>query len=220
MKKYFFTGFVTLLPIALTIIIVMWLFDLFTAPLAGSMESLIIAAEAKWNWNLQNHDTLIMALSRILAFIILICLIFILGFLGRKFFMNFFLHMTEKIFSRIPLIRVIYRLSHEVTKAFFSENTKTFKETVLVPFPYQEAHAIGFLTGDAPALFKEKTQADFTIFVPTAPHPMSGFILLAPKKHVLPVDVSIEEAFKFIISCGVIHPGEQPPSSTNINKKI
>lgn len=215
MKKYFFTGFITLLPIALTIVIAVWLFDLFTAPLAGLMESLILAFEEKWHINLKTHDTLIIFLSRVLAFILLMVIIFILGFLGRKFLVKYFLNVADKIFSKIPLVRFIYRLSHDVTKAVFSENTKTFKATVLVPFPHHDAHAIGFITGDSPDLFKQKTQTDFAIFVPTAPHPMSGFILLSSKKHVIPVDVSIEEAFKFLISCGVIHPGEPPPSSTS-----
>lgn len=214
MKKYFFTGFVTLLPIALTIIIAVWLFDLFTTPLAGLMESVILTYEKKWNLSLGSHDTLVIFLSRVLAFILLLVLIFVLGFLGRKFLMKFFLRVMDKIFSHIPLVRTIYRLSHDITKAVFSENTKTFKGTVLVPFPYRDAYAIGFLTGDVPNLFKEKTQTDFAIFVPTAPHPMSGFILLTPKKHVVPVDVSIEEAFKFIISCGTLHPGESPPSES------
>lgn len=213
MKKYFFTGFITLLPIALTVIIAVWLFDLFTTPLAGIMETLIRAYEKKLNLSLENHATLVVFLSRVLAFILLIILIFFLGVLGRKFLMNFFLRLTDRLFSHIPLVRTIYRLSNEITKAVFSENKKTFKETVLVPFPHHEAHAIGFLTGESPSVFKEKTQTDLAIFVPTAPHPMSGFVLLTPKKIVIPVDVSVEDAFKFIISCGVIHPGEQPPAS-------
>lgn len=210
MRKYFFTGFITLLPIALTAIIAVWLFDLFTTPLAGLTERLIFASEKKWGISLENHDIFVIFLSRILAFILLILVIFVLGFLGRKFFINFFLRLTERIFSHIPLVRTIYRLSHEITKAVFSDSKKTFKETMLVPFPHDGAHAIGFLTGESPSVFKEKTQTDLAIFVPTAPHPMSGFVLLTPKKIALPVDVSVEEAFKFIISCGVIHPGEQP----------
>ncbi len=213
MKKYFFTGFITLLPIALTLIIAVWLFDLFTTPLVGIMEALIRAYEKKWSLSLENHASLVVFLSRVLAFILLLILIFLLGVLGRKFLIDFFLRLTDRLFSHIPLVRTIYRLSNEITKAVFSENKKTFKETVLVPFPHNQAHAIGFLTGESPSVFKEKTQTDFAIFVPTAPHPMSGFVLLTPKKIVIPVDVSVEDAFKFIISCGVIHPGEQPGAS-------
>jgi uncharacterized membrane protein len=215
MRKYFFTGFITLLPIALTVIIAGWLFDLFTAPLAGMAESVILAYEKKWNLRLDQHTTLVIFLSRILAFVLLTALIFLLGFLGRRFFMSFLLRLTDRLLSHIPFVRTIYRLTNEVTKAVFSDSKKTFKETVLVPFPHHDARAIGFVTGDSPSVFKEKTQTDLAIFVPTSPHPMSGFVLLTPKKIVLPVDVSVEEAFKFIISCGVIHPGEHAPSEAS-----
>lgn len=178
------------------------------------MESAILCFEKKWNLRLEQHTTLVILLSRVLAFILLMTMIFVLGFLGRKFFMNFLLRVMDRILSHIPFVRTIYRLTNEITKAIFSDTKKTFKETVLVPFPHHDAHAIGFLTGDSPSIFKEKTHTDHVIFVPTSPHPMSGFVLLTPKKIVLPVDVSVEDAFKFIISCGVIHPGEHPPATS------
>lgn len=213
MKKYFFTGFITLLPLALTIVIASWLFDLFTAPLVGITEALIMSCKNKWDLCLTSHHTLVVFLSRVFAFIFLLAIIFILGFFARKFFINFFLRITDKVFSRIPLIRTIYRLSHDITKAVFSENKKTFQETVLVPFPHHDALAIAFVTGNIPNIFKEKVDADVVVFVPTAPHPMSGFVLLTPRKMAVPVDVTVEEAFKFIIYCGTLHPGEQPPAS-------
>ncbi len=211
MKKYFFTGFITLLPIGLTLIIAIWLFNLFTAPFTGLFKSLLLSHETELNLGPGNHDTLISFLSQICAFVFLMSVIFVLGVIGRKFFFNFFLNLTDTIFSRIPLVRTIYRLCHDITKAMFSDTKKTFKETVLVPFPHLETHAIGFVTGDVPQGFKEKTGAEIAIFVPTAPHPMSGYVLLSPKRLSVPVDVSVEDAFKFIISCGVIHPGEAPP---------
>ncbi|MBI3237040.1 MAG: DUF502 domain-containing protein [Chlamydiales bacterium] len=211
MKKHFWTGLVTLLPIALTLVISLWLFNLFTTPLAGLMEKIILVYEKKAHLNLESHQDLVLFLSRLLALLVLIALIFLLGFLGRKFFIHFFLNLTDKLLRKIPFIRGIYRITNEIVGSLFSDTQKTFKKTVLVPFPHQEAHAIGFLTGETPSLFKEKTNTDFTIFVPTSPHPMSGFVLLVPKKIVIPVDVPIEDAFKFIISCGVIHPGDPPP---------
>lgn len=210
MKKYFFTGFITLLPIALTIIIVEWLFNLFTAPLAGISEWFILHYESQLGLSLKHHDTLVLFLSRILAFIFLVLLIFFLGVCGRKFLNRF----ADRIFSRIPLVKTIYRLSHDVTKAVFSDSQKAFKKTVLVPFPHHEALAIGFVTGEAPASLKqaENPITELAVFVPTAPHPMSGFILLMPKNIAISVDVSVEDAFKFLISAGVLHPGEKVPS--------
>lgn len=214
MRKYFFTGFITLLPIALTIIIAEWLFNLFTAPLAGITEWFILHYETRLGLSLQHHDTMVLFLSRILAFIFLIILILFLGFCGRKFLNKYITSFTDRLFSRIPLVKTIYRLSHDVTKAVFSDSQKAFKKTVLVPFPHPEALAIGFVTGETPSAFKQdvKPLAELAVFVPTAPHPMSGFILLMPKNAAIPVDVSVEDAFKFLISAGVLHPGDKTPS--------
>jgi len=213
MKRYFFTGFITLLPVALTIIIVKWLFDLFTAPLAGLTEWMIIHYESKLGLSLKHQDMMVLFLSKVFAFIFLVILIFFLGFLGQKFLSKYFTHFTDRLFSRIPIVKTIYRLSRDVTKAIFSDSQKAFKSTVLVPFPHHEALAIGFVTGDAPASLKEESPlTELAVFVPTAPHPMSGFILLMPKNIALPVDVSVEDAFKFLISAGVLHPGDKTPS--------
>ncbi len=213
MKKYFLTGFITLLPIALTMIIVIWVFNLFTAPFAGITEAIVISYEKHLGLSPAPHDKLVALLSRIFAFIFLLVLILFLGFCGRRFLMKYFLHWSDRLFSHIPLVRTIYKLSHDVTKAVFTENKKTFQETVLVPFPHHDAFSVGFVTGETPDIFKQKAPlSDLVVFVPTAPHPMSGFVLLMPKKIALPVDVSVEDAFKFLISCGVIHPGESTPA--------
>lgn len=220
MKKYFFTGFVTLLPLALTFMVARWLFNLFAAPLAGLTEAVILSYEKNLGLSLEHHDKLVFFLSQVFAFILLFLAILFLGFCGQKFLINVFLKIPERLFSRIPLVRTIFRLSNEITKAVFTENKKTFKETVLIPFPHDEAYAVGFVTGDTPEVLKggNLPLTDFAIFVPTAPHPMSGYVLLAPKKIVRHVDVSVEDAFKFLISCGVIHPGEAVPSKSEIKE--
>ncbi|MBI2812245.1 MAG: DUF502 domain-containing protein [Candidatus Melainabacteria bacterium] len=213
MKKYFFTGFITLLPIALTIMIALWLLNMFTAPLAGITEYVILTYEKQLGLSLQHHDTLVLILSRSLAFVVLIVMIFLLGLCGRWFLTNIFSKLFDRLFSHIPMMGPIYRMSKDVTKAMFTEDKKTFKETVLVPFPHDQALAIGFMTSETPEIFKNSQHpTDLAIFVPTSPHPMSGFVLLTPRKMVIPVDVPVEDAFKFIISCGVIHPGEPVPS--------
>jgi uncharacterized membrane protein len=198
----------------LTLIIANWLFNLFTAPVAGLMESLIMTYEKQQGLSMEHHTMLVLFLSRLFSLVFLLLFIFLLGFCGQKFLVKIFLKTPETLFSRIPLVRTIFRLSHDITKAVFSDDKKTFKETVLLPFPHNEAFAVGFVTGDTPKILREgMPPTDLAVFVPTAPHPMSGFVLLVPKNTVRPVDVSVEDAFKFLISCGVIHPGEELPSS-------
>lgn len=217
MKKYLLTGLATILPIALTLMIGLWLFDLITAPLVGITEKIILKAEMKIGVSIEEHQTLALIISRTAAFLLLLISIFLLGFCGQKFLNNLFAKTVENLVTKIPFVRTIYRLSRDVTKALLSDTKNTFKETVLVPFPHQEVLSIGFVTGKTPPIFRAGNlpKTDIAVFVPTAPHPMSGFVLLFPRELALSVDVSVEDAFKFLISCGVIGPNEKLPSQTS-----
>lgn len=212
MKKYLITGFLTLLPLALTFIIAKWLFDLFTTPFLGLVEHTVTKYEQSFNTSLTHHDAIVVFTSRVVVLVLLFVLVLVLGFFARRFFMKALLGVANKIFLKIPIVKTIYKLTKEVTHAVFAEDQKTFKQTVLVPFPMQDTHAIGFITGNIPPKLKKLIEeTDYTVFVPTAPHPISGFLLMAAKKDVKPVDVPVEEAFKFLISCGVLHPGDPVP---------
>jgi uncharacterized membrane protein len=207
MKKSFTTGMIILLPFALTLWVVNYLFDLFTNPLFNIIEKTLLWYEKQQGLSLLHHETLVTFLSRVAALVLTFFFIVALGYLGRKFFFNALLKFTNTVIIRIPVVGTIYRLTKDITKAMLSTEQKTFQETVLVPFPSPDTHTVGFVTGEIPAIFKAVIpHADLTVFVPTAPHPISGYILFCPKKVLHSVDVSIEDTFKFLLSCGVIHP--------------
>jgi uncharacterized membrane protein len=125
------------------------------------------------------------------------------------------MHNASGLFLKIPFVKSVYRISKEVTGAVFSQEAKTFKKTILVPFPHSEL-LIPFLTGDAPTACKTALkELEMSVFVPTSPHPLSGFMLLSSKKNLIEVDVSVEEAFKFLLSCGAAHPGEKRPTENS-----
>jgi uncharacterized membrane protein len=135
-----------------------------------------------------------------------------LGFLARKFFFKGLLRLTNEIIVRIPVVGTIYRLTKDLTKAMLSTDQKTFKETVLIPFPSPETYSVGFITADVPAALKKVIpQTDVTVFVPTAPHPISGYVLFCSKQATHSVDISVEDTFKFLLSCGVIQPPPRAP---------
>jgi uncharacterized membrane protein len=205
MKKYLLTGFATLLPIALTLMIIIWLIDFFTTPFVGIVEYFLRSYEESHGLSFLHHDTIVIIISRLIILAFLFFFTLLLGFFGRKITLRF----TSMLFARIPFINSVYRISKDVTKAVFSQKEKTFKETVLVPFPKENTHALGLVTGEIPPILKEKIQsADLAVFVPTAPHPLSGYILMTPRKEALPVDLTTEEVFKFLLSCGVTYTKE------------
>lgn len=216
MKKYLTAGFITLLPFALTVWIVNYCFEVVTAPLLGMMESLLTAYEKSQGISLGHYEILLTFLSRLLALILVFISILALGFLGRKFFFNAILNFAQKLVIRIPIIGTIFRLTKDITKAMIGTDQKSFQKTVLIPFPTQETHALGFVTGEVPESLKKMVRdAELTVFVPTSPHPVAGYVLLAPKKGIHDIDMTIEDAFKFLVTCGVSYPSKNiiPDSS-------
>lgn len=210
MKKYLSTGFMILLPIALTIWIFTYLLNIFTTPLYKIVEKGIIWYEQKQGLSLLNHEIVVAFSSRFIAFFLTLFLVFFLGFVGRRFFFTSLIDLANYLMLRIPVVKTIYRLTKDITNAMFSTDTKTFKETVLLPFPSDETQGIGFITGNVPeALKKAVADLDVAIFIPTAPHPISGYMLFASNKTLHKLDISTEETFKFLISCGVTHFSEE-----------
>jgi len=207
-KKSFSAGLVILLPLALSIWVIKYLFDLFTDPLYGLIEKLLLSYETTRGMiPLRHHETLVHFFSRLTALALTLLLIFILGYLGRKFFVHSIMQKANTLIFKIPIVGALYRLTKDIAKAMLSSEEKTFKSVALVPFPSKETYAIGLVTGDVPKKLKHFVPSiDTTVFVPTAPHPISGYVLFCPNAALHTVPISVEETFKFLISCGVVHP--------------
>lgn len=204
MKKSFSTGLIILLPFALSIWVFSYLFDLFTNPIYHLIETILMARNTV---SVDEHHTLVHFISRIAALILTFLFIFLLGYLGRKFFFDSMMKATNKLIFRIPIVGTIYRLTKDITKAMLSSGQKTFKESIMIPFPAQEMYSVGFVTGEVPKDIKQIIPSlDVTVFVPTAPHPISGYVLFSPRSSLKPINVSVEDTIKFLVSCGVIHP--------------
>ena len=125
-----------------------------------------------------------------------------LSFLGKKFF-----ELFNNILKKIPILRTIYSAIGQMTESFTKTDNKQ-KSVVLLEYPRKGVWAVGFATKENEGLIKEKIQEDLiNVFVPTTPNPTSGFLLLVPKKDLIYLDVSFEQASKFIVSAG----------TTNIN---
>ena len=120
-----------------------------------------------------------------------------LSFIGKKFF-----ELFNNILKKIPILRTIYSAIGQMTETFTKSNDNT-KSVVLLEYPRKGIWAIGFATKDNQGIIKEKINEDIVnIFVPTTPNPTSGFLLMVPKKDLIYLDVSFEQASKFIVSAG------------------
>ena len=140
---------------------------------------------------------------------ILIALLFItligwlsLSFIGKKFFEIF-----NNILKKIPILRTIYSAIGQMTESFTKTNNKQ-KSVVLLEYPRNGVWAVGFATQENEGVIRDKINQDLVnVFLPTTPNPTSGFLLMVPKKDLIYLDVSFEQASKFIVSAG----------TTNIN---
>jgi len=125
------------------------------------------------------------------------------NFLGRKIH-DFF----ERLLLKLPFFKQVYPAIKEMAIFLFSrERLTSFKQVVLVEYPRKGIYAFAFLTNDTAKHICEKTRQELcNVFVPSAPGPLTGFVVLIPKKDIIFTDISIEEAFKIIVSGGVVNP--------------
>ncbi len=203
MKKNFFAGLIIFLPIAITIWLFVFFLDLFTAPFIGIIHESVgkLSQNTK---HLQEHKGLLLFLSRILVAVLMMIFIVIIGFLAQRFFFSYLIKTLDRLLNRIPIVKRIYRVLVDITKGIFSSNKKNyFQGSALVPFPHDKTRALGLVAGDAPAEILQLKQKMKSVFVPTAPHPVSGFLLLYHEDDIKNLDIKTDDLFKFLISCGI-----------------
>ena len=204
MKNYFLTGIIILMPIALTIMILLFLIDFLTAPFISIVTDLLKFLENTLHFQIPTG--LILPTARVFALVLLVVFILVLGVMAHAFLIRKVFAFWDWVMSRIPFIRTVYKVSRDIFSALFSsDGKKAFKETVLVPFPFSPASSIGFHAGEVASEIQEKIdQPLISVFMPTAPHPISGFLLFVPKSKAPTVPMNNEDSVKFLVSCGII----------------
>ena len=191
-RNYFFTGVVVLIPIG---------FTLYLTKILINLSSKLIPSEINPNTYLHFE---IPGLEIILT-IIFITIVggLSLSFLGRKF-----LQIIDDLFKRIPILRTIYSAIGQMTETFTQKKGKKNKKSVvLIEYPRKGTWAVGFATKENKGKIKNKLNRDLVnVFVPTTPNPTSGFLLMYPKEDLIYLDMTFEEASKFIVSAGTSNP--------------
>lgn len=214
MKKYFITGLVILLPLALTLAIVVFLFNLFTQPFAGIVQSIFNHYNLFQNGFLFLNEAQVQQyVSQIIILVFLFFITVFLGFIARWFFIHYLIRFSEQLFLKIPFINSIYNTCKDVIKNIFAAKNNSFKQVVMVRFPNVETYSIGLITRENLASLDEGGEKMSAVFVPTTPNPTSGFLLMFKESDLIYLNMKVEDAFKYIISCGVI---VSPFQATNI----
>jgi len=193
-KKFFLTGLLVVVPVYLTYYIL--------SVLVRFADHLLSFLPQKFH-----PDTYLPFHIPGFGIIITFIFIFLVGVLTTNFFGKKMVLLWERILSKIPLIRTIYTASKQLIEAFFATNRAGFRRVVLIEYPRKGIYVIGFVTGIARGEVQNKTnEKTINIFLPTTPNPTSGFYILVPEKDTIPLKISVEDAFKLIISGGMISP--------------
>ena len=189
-RNYFFTGVVVLIPIGITLY--------FTLFLIG-ISSKFLPKEINPNHYLPYDIPGV-------EIIISVFLITLIGWLSLSFIGRKLLEILNNILKRIPILRTIYSALSQMTETFTKDESGR-KNVVLIEYPRKGMWAVGFATKDNTGEISAKTKKNLVnVFVPTTPNPTSGFLLMFPKEEVIYLDMTFEEASKFIVSAGTSDP--------------
>ena len=191
LRNYFITGVVVLIPIGITLYLTLFIVK---------FSSKILPREI-------NPNNYLPFSIPGLEIIISLFVITIIGWLSLSFLGRRLIKLVNEIFQRIPFLRTIYAALGQMTQTFAQSNKNKKKSVVLVEYPRKGSWAVGFATQDNRGEISNKTNKELVnVFVPTTPNPTSGFLLMFQKSEIIYLDMTFEEASKFIVSAGTLNP--------------
>ena len=185
-RNYFFAGAVVLIPLAITLYLTLFIIKISTKIIPNEI----------------NPNNYLPIDIPGLEIIISVFFITFIGWLSVSFLGKKLIELLNKILKKIPILRTIYSSILQMTETFTNTNNKQ-KSAVLLEYPRKGIWALGFATKNNDGIISKKTSEELVnVFLPTTPNPTSGFLLMVPKKDLIYLDITFEEASKFIVSAG------------------
>jgi uncharacterized membrane protein len=201
LKKYFFTGLLILVPLGITV----WVLSLVVTTMDRTLLLLPPSIRNEPPFSIPGVGALLT-----------VAIVFVVGVLGRNFIGRRLFAWWEALLGRIPVVRAIYSSVKQVSDTLFSPSGQAFRKAVLVQFPHEGSWTVAFVVGSPGETLQRTlagrplgaTSGEFaTVYVPTAPNPTSGYVVMLPPERIVDLDISVDEALKFVVSMGVVTPG-------------
>jgi len=197
-RRYLVAGMLVWVPIGVTLLLVRFFM--------GIMESLLrtfipnpVEMEHMWLG--------IPGVAAAISLLVTITVLVLTGLLVTNLLGRQLIGLWERLLQRIPVVRSVYSGAKTFAETVLSRKGQAFKQVVLVEFPYPGTYTIGFLTAQAVAEVQARTGADVAVvYVPTAPLPTTGFVLMVPRAKLVRLDMSVDQAMKMIVTLGVVTP--------------
>jgi len=204
LRSSFLTGIVVIAPVGLTIwliwTVVGW-FDGVVLPLVPSKFK---------------PDQYIGINLRGVGVIIFLFFTIIVGWAAKGLIGRSLIRFAETVVDRMPVVRSIYSGIKQISETVFAQTDRSFEKACLIQYPRRGIWAIGFISTTAKGEVSERAETGgrlLSIFVPTTPNPTSGFLLFFPEEDVIPLDMSVEDAAKLVISAGLVYPNGKDPTA-------
>jgi uncharacterized membrane protein len=198
MKRYFITGLLIWIPLGITFLVLNWLI--------GTMDQSLdllparLRPEAIWGVHIPGLGTVVTLL-----------VVFVTGLLAANFIGQRLVRFWEGVLARIPVVKSIYYGVKQVSDTVLADTGQAFRKVLLVQYPRAGSWTIAFQTGRPGGDVVNHLRGEYvSVYVPTTPNPTSGFFLMMPRSDVVELEMSVDEALKYIISMGVVAPATEP----------
>lgn len=213
LRTYFLTGIVVVAPISITIYLTYLFLNLVDTTVAQILPAEFYASVY--------GGATIPGIGVIVALVFFVTV----GWLATNVLGRVIISISEYVLNKMPIIRTLYNGTKQIFETVMASKSSTFREVVLLEYPRKGLWAMGFVAGTADGEAKKAVSggADIEIinvYVPTAPNPTSGFVLFVPKSDLVYMDMPVEQAFKFIVSGGILNPQEADAAESAKPKKI
>ena len=197
MRKYLVTGLLIWVPLVITL----WVLNLIVTTMDQSLQLLPV----QWHPHaLLGHD--IPGLGVLLTVLVVL----LTGLLARNIIGERLVLVWESLLGRIPIVRTIYSSVKQVSDTILSPNGQAFRQALLVQYPRAGVWTIAFQTGTPAGEVRRVVGVEMvSVYVPTTPNPTSGFFLMVPRAETIELDMSVDEALKYVVSMGVVAPADR-----------
>ncbi|NKB56831.1 MAG: DUF502 domain-containing protein [Alphaproteobacteria bacterium] len=204
LRAYFFAGVLVTTPLAATFLVAWWFI--------GVVDDYIVPMIPDgWNPDHYLKETVGLEIGLPgLGLVVLLIVITLIGALTAGFLGRLVLTIGERILAQMPVIRSVYSAIKQVLETILKQQSKAFRQAVLIEYPRRGIWAVGFITGTTEGEVQNLTMQEVVnVFLPTTPNPTSGFLLFVPSKDVVLLSMSVEEAVKMVISGGIVTPPDR-----------
>lgn len=206
-RRYLISGLLVWLPIWVTILVISFMLDL--------LSSFMQLLPHKYQ-----PDTLIGFHIPGIGIVVILLVILSTGVVAANIIGGRLIDLGDSLIGRIPLVRTVYMGVKQILQTLFTPGGQSFRKVLLVEYPRVGMWSIAFQTGDGTPEVEKSLNGEpmVSLFIPTTPNPTSGFLMMVPRKNVIEMEMSVEQALKFVISLGVMQPGTNGVNSKKIAK--